>query len=63
MNWPTTRRFPRSMREAFPQDAEHAYGIERHSGALMTLGDIVLAVLIAAALAALLLHSMGALFL
>lgn len=63
MNWPTVRKHPRTLREAFPHDAEHACGIERHSGALMTLGDIVLAVLIAAALAALLLHSMDALFL
>lgn len=63
MSWPTVRRHPRSLREAWPHDPEHAYSIERHSGALMTLGDIVLAVLIAAALAALLLHSVDALFL
>lgn len=62
MSWPTTRRFPRSMREAFPADPEHAYAVERHQRFGMTLGDLALAVLIAAALAAVLLHSMDALF-
>lgn len=26
----TTRRYPRTLFEAFPRDARHAYAIERH---------------------------------
>lgn len=26
---PTTRRFPRTLTEAFPYDARHAYAVER----------------------------------
>jgi hypothetical protein len=26
----TTRKFPRTLQEAFPQDSRHAYAIERH---------------------------------
>ena len=29
MSWPTSRRFPRTLREAFPNDSRHAYAIER----------------------------------
>jgi hypothetical protein len=29
MSWPTSRRYPRTLREAFPHDARHAYAIER----------------------------------
>lgn len=27
---PTTRRWPRTMQEAFPRDAQHAYAIEAY---------------------------------
>ena len=29
MTTPTTRKFPRTMQEAFPNDSRHAYAIER----------------------------------
>jgi hypothetical protein len=29
MTTPTTRKFPRTMQEAFPHDSRHAYAIER----------------------------------
>ena len=31
MSTPTTRRHPRTLREAFPRDPEHAYAIQRCS--------------------------------
>lgn len=27
-DWPTTRRYPRTLREAFPHSREHAYPVE-----------------------------------
>jgi hypothetical protein len=38
----TTRKFPRTLREAFPRDAQHAYAIERHR-APMPLWEAALA--------------------
>lgn len=29
MTTPTTRKFPRTMQEAFPNDSRHAFAIER----------------------------------
>lgn len=43
MSTPTTRRHPRTLREAFPRDPEHAYAIQRCSRA----GSSVLATLAA----------------
>ena len=33
----TTRRHPRTLREAFPRDAQHAYAIERHKAPMRPL--------------------------
>jgi hypothetical protein len=55
----TTRRFPRTLREAFPQDREWAYSIEKHKApmgfceAVLAWASIVgLSVLIAYAVVA-----------
>jgi len=37
----TTRRFPRTLREAFPQDREWAYSIEKHRAPMSALEAIV----------------------
>jgi hypothetical protein len=37
----TTRRFPRTMREAFPQDREWAYSIEKHKAPMSVLEALV----------------------
>lgn len=37
----TTRRFPRTLREAFPQDRQWAYSIERHRAPMRPLEAIV----------------------
>lgn len=64
MSCPTTRRYPRTMREAFPRDVDHACAVERPRGRFgMSLADLAMAVLIACLLAAVLLHGMDALVL
>lgn len=56
----TTRRFSRSLLEAFPSHYPHS--ITRHKRPLSYIvADYLAVVLIAAGLVALLLHSMGAL--
>lgn len=42
----TTRRFPRTLHEAFPRDARHAYAIERHPSLNERIADVFLAVVI-----------------
>lgn len=37
----TTRRFPRTMREAFPHDREWAYSIEKHKASMSVLEALV----------------------
>jgi hypothetical protein len=37
----TTRRFPRTLREAFPQDREWAYSIEKHKASMSVLEALV----------------------
>lgn len=39
----TTRRYPRTLREAFPRDAQHAYAIERYRPISENLVGIFLA--------------------
>ena len=45
MSTPTTRKFPRTMAEAFPSDARHAYAIE-HSRRFNAVGSVLLAIAI-----------------
>lgn len=52
----TTRRFPRSLQEAFPQDREWAYAIERHSNRYDQVGSVLLACAIGLGLALALVH-------
>lgn len=42
MTTPTTRKFPRTLQEAFPSDSRHAYAIER-TRAPMGFGEAVIA--------------------
>lgn len=37
----TTRRFPRTLREAFPRDRQWAYSIERHRAPMSVLEALV----------------------
>jgi len=37
----TTRRFPRTLREAFPHDREWSYSIEKHRSPMSVLEAIV----------------------
>ena len=37
----TTRRFPRTLREAFPHDREWAYSIEKHKASMSVLEALV----------------------
>ena len=55
-DWPTSRRYPRSLREAFPRDPDYATPIEhtRRTGRLEWVLDVGLAVMIGVVLAALL---------
>ena len=56
----TTRRYPRSLIEAWPHHYPHS--IERHRRPLSErVADVLLAVLIAGGIVALCLHSVGAL--
>ncbi len=43
MSWPTTRRHPRSLAEAFPRD--HACAVEHYRPPMGRLGDLVRAVI------------------
>ena len=56
MSAPTVRRFPRTMQEAFPADARHAYAIERGSRRMDSVGSVLLASAIGIALALALVH-------
>lgn len=42
MTTPTTRKFARTMQEAFPHDSRHAYAIER-TRAPMRFGEALIA--------------------
>lgn len=58
----TVRKFPRTLQEAFPSDRRHAYAVEVHRRPLMTVGDVLMAILLGLLLVALLLHALDALF-
>lgn len=45
MSWPTSRRHPRSLAEAFPRD--HACAVEHYRPPMGRLGDFVRAVALA----------------
>lgn len=58
MPCPTTRRFPRTLREAFPQDKQWAYPVEashRHER-FEQIGSVLLAVAIGLGFALMLVH-------
>jgi hypothetical protein len=44
MSWPTTRRYARSLAEAFPRD--HACAVEHYRPPMGRLGDFVRAVVL-----------------
>lgn len=52
----TTRRFPRTLQEAFPTDRQWAYAIERYSRRTEQVGSVLLAVAIGLGLALALVH-------
>lgn len=52
----TTRRFPRSLQEAFPTDRQWAYAIERYSRRTEQVGSVLLACAIGLGLALALVH-------
>ena len=52
----TTRKFPRTLQEAFPQDRQWAYAVERHSRRTEQVGSVLLASLIGIVLALALAH-------
>jgi hypothetical protein len=56
MSTPTTRKFPRTMAEAFPSDARHAYAIERTSRRMESVGSVLLACAIGIGFALALVH-------
>lgn len=56
MSTPTTRRFARSLAEAFPRDARHAYAIERYSNRTEQVASVILACGIGLMLALALVH-------
>ncbi len=41
MSAPTVRKFPRTMQEAFPQDREWAYSIEKHRAPMSALEAVL----------------------
>ncbi len=51
MSAPTVRKFPRTLAEAFPADARHAYAIERSSRRMDSVGSVLLACAIGIGLA------------
>ena len=52
----TTRRYPRSLQEAFPTDREWAYAVERYSRRYESIGSVLLACGIGIGLALALVH-------
>ena len=52
----TTRRFPRTLQQAFPHDREWAYAIERSSRRFDAVGNVLLACAIGGGLALALVH-------
>lgn len=52
----TTRRFPRTLQEAFPTDRQWAYAIERYSNRYEQVGSVLLACAIGLGLALALVH-------
>lgn len=52
----TTRRFPRTLQEAFPTDRQWAYAIERYSRRTEQVGSALLACAIGLGLALALVH-------
>ena len=44
MSWPTTRRYPRSLAQAFPRD--HACAVEHYRPPMGRLGDLLRAVVL-----------------
>lgn len=52
MSAPTTRRYPRTMAEAFPRDPRHAYPVERYRRERFdAVAGILLAIVIGVSLA------------
>ena len=37
----TTRRFPRTLQEAFPQDRQWAYAVEKHKAPMCALEAVI----------------------
>lgn len=52
----TTRKFPRTLQQAFPHDREWAYPIERYSNRYDQVGSVLLACAIGLGLALALVH-------
>jgi hypothetical protein len=52
----TTRKFPRTLQEAFPQDRQWAYAVERTSRRMDAVGSVLLACAIGLGLALALVH-------
>ena len=52
----TTRKFPRTLQEAFPGDRQWAYAVERTSRRMDAVGSVLLASLIGLGLALALVH-------
>ena len=56
MSTPTTRKFARTLAEAFPADPRNAYAIERGSRRMDSVGSVLLASAIGIGLALALVH-------
>lgn len=41
MTTPTTRRFPRTLQEAFPNDCRHAYAIEKTKAPMSVVEAVI----------------------
>ena len=52
----TTRRYPRTLQEAFPADRQWAYAVERTSRRMDAVGSVLLASLFGLGLALALVH-------
>ena len=52
----TTRKFPRTLNEAFPADRQWAYAVERTSRRMDAVGSVLLAMVIGLGLALALVH-------
>jgi len=52
----TTRRYPRTLQEAFPADRQWAYAVKRTSRRMDAVGGVLLASLIGLCLALALVH-------